>query len=226
MTKMATKTAALLSFPLTLTVTVTATVTVTKTAAVLLSSLTLTATVTKTAAPLLSLLTMTVTKTAAPLLSPLTLTATVPKKAAVLLSSLTLAALLLSPMILTTGTARAQGPTGRLAPTSGEVTLQVLDKVTARTNTLRVPLGRDIRFGTLSVRVETCWRSLPLEVPESVAWLKVDEHPPGFGSDLSRRRTTSEGVSVFRGWLYASSPSVSSVEHPVYDIVLLSCGEE
>ncbi|MGR4000420.1 MAG: DUF2155 domain-containing protein [Alphaproteobacteria bacterium] len=129
--------------------------------------------------------------------------------------------------------ARAQGPTGRLAPTAGEVTLQILDKVTARTDILRIPLGRELRFGTLAIRVEACWRSLPLEIPESVAWLMIDEHPPGFGelggessqSDI-RIDIRSGGVLVFRGWLYASSPSVSSVEHPVYDIVLLSCGEE
>lgn len=111
--------------------------------------------------------------------------------------------------------ARAQTPTGQLEAVSGPARIRVLDKITARVSALDARLGVPVAFGTLSITVETCWNSLPLEVPESVAWLRIDETPPG-GDEAEPR-------AVFRGWLYVSAPSVSSVEHPVYDVVLLGC---
>ena len=115
-------------------------------------------------------------------------------------------------------------PTGRLAETSGAARLQVLDKVTARTHVLEAPLGRPLAHDNLTITVETCWRSLPLEVPEAAAWLRIDEHPRTFQGGVSRDPDAAR--PVFRGWVYASSPSVSPVEHAVYDVVLLSCSEE
>ena len=127
----------------------------------------------------------------------------------------------------------AQSPTGRLARTSGPAKVQVLDKVTARVSTLTLPIGRTLTYKTLSVTAEACWRALPLEIPESIAWLRVSERSftrtGGTTTNTANRpENARQGErQVFSGWLYASSPSVSSVEHPVYDLVLLSCeGEE
>ena len=153
--------------------------------------------------------------------------------------ALALAGLLAAGAISPPQGAEAQNPTGRLARTSGPAKVQVLDKVTARVSTLTLPIGRTLRYKTLSITAEACWRALPLEIPESIAWLRVSERSfarAGENTNNTANRSTNalqgtqdtqEEQQVFSGWLYASSPSVSSVEHPVYDLVLLSCeGEE
>ncbi|TVR84618.1 MAG: DUF2155 domain-containing protein [Rhodospirillales bacterium] len=90
--------------------------------------------------------------------------------------------------------------------------LRTLDKVTARVATLEVPVGEAVVFGSLDVLVRTCHRRPPEEPPESAAFLEVEEHLPGEPPAL-----------VFRGWMFASSPAVSAMDHPVYDIWVLDC---
>lgn len=90
--------------------------------------------------------------------------------------------------------------------------LQGLDKVTARVSTIEVPLGDTARFGGLEIIVRACDKRPPEETPESAAFLDVWEVRPG-----------EPAVSVFRGWMFASSPALSALEHPVYDVWLLDC---
>lgn len=90
--------------------------------------------------------------------------------------------------------------------------LQGLDKTTARVMTIEAPVGRTVRFGTLEVVVRTCRKRPPEEPPESAAFLDVWERKSG---------ETAEGL--FHGWMFASSPAVSALEHPVYDIWVVNC---
>ncbi len=90
--------------------------------------------------------------------------------------------------------------------------LQTLDKVTARVSTFDAPVGQTVRFGTLAIIARTCDKRPPEEQPESAAFLDIAEVRPG-----------EPTVSVFRGWMYASSPALSAMEHPVYDVWLLDC---
>lgn len=90
--------------------------------------------------------------------------------------------------------------------------LQALDKVTARVSRLEAPLDRTIRFGTLDITVRACHRAPPEEPPESVAFLEIDESHAG----LSAER-------LYTGWMFASSPGLAALEHPVYDIWVLAC---
>lgn len=92
--------------------------------------------------------------------------------------------------------------------------LQGLDKVTARVSTVRVHVGSSIRFGTLDVIVRQCDKRPPEETPESAAFLDISEVRPGEAAQ-----------SLFRGWMFASSPAISALEHPVYDIWMLDCEE-
>lgn len=92
--------------------------------------------------------------------------------------------------------------------------LQALDKVTARVSTVRVDVGASIRFGTLDVIVRQCDKRPPEEPPESAAFLDISEVRPGDAAQ-----------SLFRGWMFASSPAISALEHPVYDIWVLDCEE-
>jgi len=93
--------------------------------------------------------------------------------------------------------------------------LQALDKILGRTSTLEVPVGRPIRFGTLDITARACRNRPPEEPPDSLAFLEIGDQRPG----EERRR-------VFSGWMLASSPAVSALEHPVYDVWVKACRTE
>jgi hypothetical protein len=88
-----------------------------------------------------------------------------------------------------------------------------LDKITARVSKFEARVDTSVRFGTLSIRVRDCEKNPPEETPESAAFLEIDEMRPG---DKVARR-------LFSGWMFASSPALSALEHPVYDVTLLDC---
>ena len=90
--------------------------------------------------------------------------------------------------------------------------LQGLDKITARVSKFEAPVGNPVRFGTLSIRVRDCEKAPPEDPPESAAFLEIDELRPG-----------EDRVRVFSGWMFASSPALSGLEHPVYDVNVLDC---
>jgi len=90
--------------------------------------------------------------------------------------------------------------------------LQGLDKTTARVSTIEVPLGQPARFGTLQIVARACHKKPPTETPESTAFLEIVDIRPD-----------SPAISVFIGWMFASSPSVSAMEHPVYDVWVIDC---
>ena len=90
--------------------------------------------------------------------------------------------------------------------------LQALDKVTARVSTFDAPVNDIVRFGALAIRVRHCDRTPPEERPESTAFLEIDE-----------LKTGEEPAVLFTGWMFASSPAVNAIEHPVYDVWLLEC---
>jgi hypothetical protein len=90
--------------------------------------------------------------------------------------------------------------------------LQGLDKITARVSKIEAPVGTPVRFGTLSIRVRDCEKNPPEETPESAAFLEIDEVRPG-----------ETNLRVFGGWMFASSPALSALKHPVYDVNLLDC---
>lgn len=90
--------------------------------------------------------------------------------------------------------------------------LQGLDKVTARVSRIEAPVGETVRFGTLEIIARTCDKRPPEEAPESSAFLDVWEVRSGASSE-----------SVFRGWMFSSSPALSPLEHPVYDVWVIDC---
>jgi hypothetical protein len=90
--------------------------------------------------------------------------------------------------------------------------LQGLDKVTARVTTLQAPVGETVRFATLQIKAAVCEKRPPEETPESAAFLEIVEQRPG-----------QAPVNVFRGWMFASSPGLSPMQHPVYDLWMVDC---
>lgn len=97
-------------------------------------------------------------------------------------------------------------------PASPGAVLQGLDKVTARISSFPVSTEEEVRFGTLSIRVRACHKAPPTEPPESTAFLEISDIRPG-----------DEPVSLFSGWMFASSPALSALEHPVYDVWVVDC---
>ena len=96
--------------------------------------------------------------------------------------------------------------------------LQGLDKVTARISTVHAPLDQPTQFGTLQVVARTCRETPPTEPPESAAFLEIRELPP-------RSDEEAAPVQLFSGWMFASSPAISALEHPVYDLWVVDCEE-
>ena len=117
-------------------------------------------------------------------------------------------------MCLACGTASAQTTVwldGRVA------TMQALDKITARISTLSAPVGEARQFGTLEVTVQRCVFHPPEETPENAALVVI--------RDLGYEPSV-EPAEVFSGWMFSSSPAISALEHPVYDIMLLACSAD
>lgn len=102
-------------------------------------------------------------------------------------------------------------PPAKAAPITAAI-LQGLDKITARVTTIKAPLGQTVRFGTLEIQAKACDKRPPEEPPESAAYVDIRELRPG-----------EQPVKVFAGWMFASSPALSALEHPVYDVWVTDC---
>ncbi len=99
-----------------------------------------------------------------------------------------------------------------LPPAKSITILRALDKITARISELEAPDNAPIRFGSLSIQARTCRSEPPEEKPETYAFLEID--------DIDK---TGAATRVFSGWMLASSPALNPLEHPVYDVWVISC---
>lgn len=92
------------------------------------------------------------------------------------------------------------------------VTLQGLDKQTARVFIIDARVGQPIEFGTLKIVVQHCEKA-PLENrQESMAFIRIAEQKPN-----------SSVQNLFSGWMFASSPALSALDHPIYDVWIKEC---
>lgn len=90
--------------------------------------------------------------------------------------------------------------------------LQGLDKITARISTFDAPVGRPVGFGTLRIVSRYCRKRPPEEPPETTVFLEIDEVP-----------RDGPAVRLYSGWMFASSPALAGLEHPVYDVWVVDC---
>jgi hypothetical protein len=91
--------------------------------------------------------------------------------------------------------------------------LQALDKITARISTVEAPVGAARFYGTLEITINRCAFHPPEEPPENAAFITVRDR--GYDGLAPKQ--------VFSGWIFSSSPAISALEHPVYDLTLLAC---
>lgn len=87
-----------------------------------------------------------------------------------------------------------------------------LDKITGRIVSFEVATGETVQFGSLQMTPRVCYTRPPTESPNTTTFVEVDE----VGLDNKYRR-------IFTGWMFASSPGLHGIEHPVYDIWLVEC---
>ena len=92
---------------------------------------------------------------------------------------------------------------------------QGLDKITARIKTFEIQVGVPKKFGILDIDLQKCVYSLPLDEPESIAYIKVLDKSDKYSA-------TKDKSPIVDGWSFASSPALNAMEHTVYYVSLIS----
>lgn len=87
-----------------------------------------------------------------------------------------------------------------------------LDKITARIQPIEVQIDGSTRFGALEITPRVCYTRPPTEPPKTTSFVEIDEH-----------MTNGTVRRVFTGWMFASSPGLNALEHPIYDVWLKDC---
>lgn len=103
--------------------------------------------------------------------------------------------------------------TGMAESISGSaVIVRALDKVTARTQDLTIVIDETVKYGTLEITARKCLKRPPEDTPETSTFLEIRE-----------TKQDEEALMVFNGWMFASSPALNALEHPVYDVWVIDC---
>ena len=93
------------------------------------------------------------------------------------------------------------------------INLKALDKITAKTSTIKLEIGEKKIFGSLEIMALKCQLSENNDFTDAVAYLQV--------KDLSSKDNNQ--VFLFNGWTFASSPTLKSIDHPIYDLWITGC---
>jgi hypothetical protein len=95
---------------------------------------------------------------------------------------------------------------------NGRAVFSGLDKITGRIISFDAGIGETVQFGALQVTARVCYTRPPTEATNTDAFVEVDE-------------VTLQGEikRIFNGWMFASSPGLHAVEHPIYDVWLTDC---
>jgi len=93
------------------------------------------------------------------------------------------------------------------------VNIIALDKITAKTSTIKILIGETKRFGLLEIKALKCGNVKSQTEPDQAAYIQV--------KDLSDNK--DKQVFVFNGWTFSSSKTLRSLDHPVYDLWLSGC---
>ena len=96
--------------------------------------------------------------------------------------------------------------------------LQILNKTTAKNLMIDLKVGQKVNLGAITLKAHKCWQAPLEQKPETKILLEVFENknPESNVNEVQNSR-------IFYGWIFASSPSISGVQHPIYDIVAIAC---
>jgi hypothetical protein len=95
---------------------------------------------------------------------------------------------------------------------NGVAVFSALDKVTATIKKLEVPINETMQFGALKVTPRACYSRPPTEQPNTTTFVEVNEV-----------MLDGQEKKLFSGWMFAESPGLNAVEHPVFDVWLTEC---
>ena len=93
------------------------------------------------------------------------------------------------------------------------INIKALDKITAKTLAIKLGIGEKKYFGSLEIKGLKCQLSENSEFSDAVAYLQV--------KDLDAKDNNQ--VFLFNGWTFASSPTLESIDHPIYDLWITGC---
>jgi len=93
------------------------------------------------------------------------------------------------------------------------INIKALDKITAKTLAIKLGIGEKKYFGSLEIKGLKCQLSENNEFSDAVAYLQV--------RDLDAKDNNQ--VFLFNGWTFASSPTLESIDHPIYDLWITGC---
>ena len=93
------------------------------------------------------------------------------------------------------------------------INIKALDKITAKTLAIKLGIGEKKYFGSLEIKGLKCQLSENNEFTDAVAYLQV--------KDLDSKDNNQ--VFLFNGWTFASSPTLESIDHPIYDLWITGC---
>ena len=93
------------------------------------------------------------------------------------------------------------------------VHIKALDKITAKTSSMKLEIGEKKFFGSLEIKALKCQLSANDNTSDAVAYIQV--------KDLSTKDNNQ--VFLFNGWTFSSSPTLQSIDHPIYDLWITSC---
>ena len=93
------------------------------------------------------------------------------------------------------------------------INITALDKITAKTSSIKLTVGETKFFGSLEIKAYKCQLSEDGDTSDTVAYIQV--------KDLSAKDNNQ--VFLFNGWTFASSPTLQSIDHPIYDLWITSC---
>lgn len=99
--------------------------------------------------------------------------------------------------------------------------LRGLDKISGQARDFVAPLNQPVKFGSLSIVARACEQRPPEETPpETAVYLSITQAAPAPKEGAANPGGTE---MVFQGWMFASSPALHGMEHPTYDVWVISC---
>ena len=90
--------------------------------------------------------------------------------------------------------------------------LGALNKVSGKISKIKIEDNNETSFGSLKIIVKTCNKSLPEDPPENSAFIQI-----------WNQKLDKEEIKIFSGWMFSSSPSISALDHAVYDVWVIDC---
>ncbi|MBC7101979.1 MAG: DUF2155 domain-containing protein [Parvibaculum sp.] len=99
-----------------------------------------------------------------------------------------------------------------------------LDKITARVTSFEAKVNEPTTFGALQVLVRTCDKNAPEETPRTAAYVEIRQlERRGATAADPDAQTEVHPAPIFSGWMFAESPGLNALEHPVYDVWVTDC---